>query len=130
MAGDFNQERLTETYKSLITLSTEAFRYLALINGGAVVALLAYLGNVTKAGSCPPDLSAPLLWFLGGLVSCGAAMAFAYVTQLRLLNELLNAGKLPTHHPLFLWAAMGTYLASLACFSYGAWVAVGAFQNA
>lgn len=127
MAGDFNQERLTETYKSLITLSVEGFRYLALINGGAVVALLAYLGNVAKGGGPVPNLGAPLLWFLVGLVACGVAMAFAYLTQLRLLNDLLAAGSFSTKHKSTLRVAILGYFVSLASFSYGAWVAVHAF---
>ncbi len=44
-----------ETYKSLITLSTEGFKFCALANGGPAVALLACLGNV--AGK---DHSVPL----------------------------------------------------------------------
>jgi hypothetical protein len=40
---DFHPE---ETFKSLITISVEALKTLALVNGGAAVALLAYLGNL------------------------------------------------------------------------------------
>jgi hypothetical protein len=46
MAENLAQEHWIETYKSLITLSLEAFRFSALANGGSAVALLAYLGNV------------------------------------------------------------------------------------
>lgn len=34
-----------ETYKSLISFGTEALKALQLLNGGAIVALLAYLGQ-------------------------------------------------------------------------------------
>jgi hypothetical protein len=37
---------LTETYKSLITLTVEALKMLALINGGAAIAILTYVGNL------------------------------------------------------------------------------------
>jgi len=127
MAGDFNQERLTETYKSLINLSIEGFRYLALINGGAVVALLTYLGNVTKNGGNIPDVSCPMLFFLLGLLSCGFAMFFAYFTQLRLLNELLQLGQLAVRHVFTLWAAMASFVLSLCFFGVGAWLAVEVF---
>jgi hypothetical protein len=40
----------TETYKSLITLSVEGFKFCALANGGAAVALLACLGNRWQGG--------------------------------------------------------------------------------
>jgi hypothetical protein len=42
---------LEETYKGLIPLSIEAIKMLALVNGGAAVAILAYLGNI--AGHAP-----------------------------------------------------------------------------
>lgn len=119
-------ERLTESYKSLVTLSVEAFRYLVLINGGAIVALLAYLGN-TKDGETP-ELGIPSLWFIVGLVACGFAMAFAYLTQLRLFNDLLLAGKFSTSHKPTLRAAMLCFVISLSSFSYGAWLAIRAFQ--
>lgn len=126
MTDHYIPERLTESYKSLITLSVEAFRYLALINGGAIVALLAYLGNAK--GGKTPDLGVPSLWFIVGLVACGMAMAFAYLTQLRLFNDLLLAGKFSTGHKPTLRAAMLCFVISLSSFSYGAWLAIQAFQ--
>lgn len=114
MTDQYIPERLTESYRSLVTLSVEGFSYLALINGGAIVALLAYLGNVE--GNNVPDLSAPLLWLIVGLVACGIAMAFAYLTQLHLFNDLLLNGKFSTRHKPALWAAILGYLRlEMAC---------------
>lgn len=128
MTDNYVTERLTESYKALVTLSVEAFRYLALINGGAIVALLAYLGNVK--GNNLPYLGIPLLWFIGGLVACGIAMVFAYFAQLRLFNDLLATGKFSTGHKTTLRLAVLAYIISLSCFSYGAWLAIQAFQCA
>ena len=47
-----------QTYKSLIHLSIEGFRFCALANGGAAVALLAYLGNIASKApglACVPN---------------------------------------------------------------------------
>lgn len=44
-AMSFNEEHALETYKSLITVSMEGLKTLLLINGGAVVAMLAFLGQ-------------------------------------------------------------------------------------
>lgn len=130
MAADFSQERLTETFKSLITLSVEGFRYLALVNGGAVVALLAYLGNVTKNGTPLPDLRVALLLFLGGLAACGAAMLCAYITQLRLLNDLLaGASSNDEKHRSTLRVAIAAFVVSLIAFCLGAFAAVQAFSK-
>ena len=42
---------IVETYKGLINLSIEALKALLLINGGAAVAILAYLGNLASRTS-------------------------------------------------------------------------------
>ena len=49
--GPFHPE---ETYKSLITISVELLKALALINGGAAVAILAYLGRTRQSFYCLP----------------------------------------------------------------------------
>jgi hypothetical protein len=85
-------DHLIETYKSLVTLSTEGFKLCALANGGAAVAILAYLGNV--AGKDPPvpvpDMRCAMGAFLAGLVFCGFGMFFAYLTQLERLDRIVK----------------------------------------
>jgi hypothetical protein len=119
------QQHWLETYKSLITLSIEGFKFSALANGGAAVAMLAYLGNV--AGSkClhPPDMRIPMGAFLAGLAACGFAMLFAYLTQLKLLNEGNSPRPPVLRHTWFLWTAIGLFATSLAAFGVGSWQAV------
>lgn len=118
------QEHFLETYRSLITVSLEGFRYLALVNGGAVVAVIAYLGGADKPA---PDLKGAMLGFIVGLVSCGLALLFAYLTQLRLLNEI-GREKVATMHTVPLNLAIVLYAVSLAAFSFGAWSAVSALS--
>ena len=120
---ELENDHWLETYKSLITLSIEGFRFAALANGGAAVALLAYLGNVAGKGGMP-DMRCPMAWFLAGLCACALAMACGYLTQLRLLNE--RAYSRPRHKwPL--WAAILAFVASFTCFAVGAWQAVTHF---
>jgi hypothetical protein len=81
---------IKETYKGLITLSVELVKMLALVNGGAAIALLAYLGNF--AAHAPPDQHPPHLtdaleWFGTGLFATVATVLFAYCTQLQLYSE-------------------------------------------
>jgi hypothetical protein len=61
---------LEETYKALIPLSIEAIKMLALVNGGAAVAILAYLGNIAGHASAAhqPNMVRPLVWFSAGLL--------------------------------------------------------------
>jgi phosphate/sulfate permease len=84
---DHWQWHITETFKGLITLSTEVVKMLALVNGGAAVALLAYLGNVAHNPGHPPHLTHALMWFCTGLFATLLAVIFAHLTQLKLYNE-------------------------------------------
>ena len=80
---------LEETYKGLVPSSIEAIKMLALVNGGAAVAILAYLGNI--AGHAPtvpqPDMICPLAWFCAGLLAAAITFIFAHWTQLLLFQE-------------------------------------------
>jgi phosphate/sulfate permease len=86
--NEFWEWHIAETFKGLITLSTGVVKMLALVNGGAAVALLAYLGNVAhNPGVNPPHLTLALTWFCKGLFATLLAVIFAYLTQLKLYNE-------------------------------------------
>ena len=123
------QEHWIETYKSLITISGEAFKFSALINGGAAVAILAYLGNVAGK-TAVPDMRGAMLPFLAGVVLCGLGWSAAYLTQYTLFNEERpNSPRLAAQsHKKYLWAAAILYLASLVTFCVGAWEAVTSFR--
>jgi hypothetical protein len=128
MVTELNDEHWIETYKSLITLSIEGFKFAALANGGAAVAILAYLGNVVGKGGIAPDMRFPMAAFLTGLTFCGTAMFFAYLTQLKLLNERQNRQRMKLSHAWVLWCAVILYALSLAGFGVGAWQAVLRFH--
>ena len=49
-------EHTSETYRSLISISMEGLKTLLLINGGAVVALLAYLGQSPQGPRLAPHV--------------------------------------------------------------------------
>jgi hypothetical protein len=111
----------------MITLSVEGFKFSALANGGACVALLAYLETVASKGAATPDMRLPMGAILAGLVSCGAAMLCAYVTQLTLFREERDGKTKWRWHQLFLWLSVAFYATSIAAFAVGAWWAVRRF---
>lgn len=127
MSNDPRHDDWLETYKSLITLSTEGFKFCALANGGAAVAILAYLGNVAGKGFATPDMSTPMAIFLVGLVLCGAAMLFAYFNQLSRLNRLSR--REDPSKDWRLWVAVVLFVSSLSAFACGSWQAVLAFKQ-
>lgn len=119
-----------ETYKSMITISIEGFKFLALANGGAAIALLAYLGNIAGKSLATPNMQLPMFFFLTGIAICGAAMFVAYLTQYKLLNEKNGdeeKNKKLKHNHL-LHTAIVLFALSLIAFLIGAWTAVVRFQ--
>ena len=128
MNTDISKSHWLETYKSLVTLSVEGFKFSALANGGASVALLAYLGNVAGKGATTPDMRFPMAAFLAGLLTCGFAIVFAYLTQLKLLNESSQSSTPRLSHGWLLWVAIILFVFSLAAFGIGAWQAVVRFR--
>jgi hypothetical protein len=126
--ADTMREYWLETYKSLITLSIEGFKFSALANGGAAVALLAYLGSVAGKSVPTPDMRCPMFAFLSGLAACGLSMLFAYLTQLKLLNEIGRSEKPEFGHGWLLWSAIVLFACSLIAFGVGSWQAVARFH--
>ena len=103
----FKYEHAIETYKSLISISTETFKALQLLNGGAVVALLAYLGQMAPTH---PEVvgyaKRPLGFFVAGLVSGTLVYITSYLTQLSLHNENIGTeGYKDGGHKLWLWVS-------------------------
>ena len=128
MASERSNQHWIETYKSLITLSIEGFKFAALANGGAAVALLAYLGNVTGKGVCAPDMRWAMAAFLVGLIACGCSMLFGYLTQLKLLNESRGCEYPKLTHGYLLWFAIFMFACSLVAFGISSWQAVVGFR--
>ncbi len=123
---DISKEHAVETFKSLILVSLQGLKLLALFNGGAAVALLAYLGNVAGKGLPVPNMRLPMACYVVGLIACGLAFFFGYLTQFRLYNESMGWSpqrQLVKHQVVGIIFA----LLSLAAFAVGSCVAVGRF---
>jgi len=117
---------LQETYKGLITLSIEALKMLALVNGGAAVALLTYLGAI--AARQPPTTAMPsirpaLLSFSGGLLAVVLAFIVAYVTQGQLFREERLGGSKSGNHVYGVIVGVTLAVLSASAFGAGCWLA-------
>jgi hypothetical protein len=120
-------EYKNETYKSLIQISLEGFKYLALINGGASVALVTYLTQA--APNARLDVTSPMACFLAGLVFCGLSFFFAYATQLALFEQAEKLDRPLPYKPTIRGAVLCSAL-SLFMFTAGCWLAVRVFAPA
>src|SRR5262245_57404650 len=124
---EIDQQHAIETYRSLIQISLEGFRLLALLNGGAAVAVLAYLGNIAGKGIRVPDMRCPMGCYMTGLVLCALSFIGSYETQLTLFNEAM--GRTPSgRHGLWLVLSLGLVVLSLAAFALGSFLAVSALR--
>jgi len=137
MACDMNTSpsdsswHLTETYKGMITLSVEALKMLALVNGGAAIAVLTYLGNIVARApnAVRPNISPALFCYCFGLSLTVLAFVFAYVAQLILYNEerkRVGGAEVPEGHVWLLWFCIALAIGATAAFGVGCFSGVRA----
>jgi len=127
---DFSEEQALETYKSMISIGTEAMEGLQLINGGAVVALLAYIGQAKDGAKLATRIDTPVAWFLAGLVAATLTFVLTYLTQFRLLNELRRPAEVKQGtHIIWLFITIGFAVLSILFFSIGSYAAVCALKG-
>jgi hypothetical protein len=72
-----------------------ALRAVLLINGGAAVAILAFIGSLATSARAQvqvnlPDLVSPLVWFAGGVAAAALGCVLAYCTNYSATASLLN----------------------------------------
>jgi len=110
----------------MVEISVQGVKYLLLINGGACVALLAYIGNSENPPATSANLQPSMLFFIIGVLLCGGLIGLTYLTQFRLLNELRD-GEDTLEHMASLRLGAVLYVLSIAAFALGAWQAVRVF---
>jgi hypothetical protein len=118
-------EHAIETYKSLVTLSLEGLKAILLINGGAVVAMLTFLGHAQHGEKLAAHMWWPLGFFIGGVICCAFAFIGSYGTQLALYNETVSPALYSgPSHKLVLALTVGLAILSVLCFAGGAFSSI------
>ena len=75
-------KKISDGFHAVITIGQGALKSGALINGGACVALLAFIGNIiTKEASMISGLSTALLIFGGGVLFAAISSGTTYLAQ-------------------------------------------------
>jgi phosphate/sulfate permease len=126
---DLTKDQALETYKSMISIGTEALKALQLINGGAIVAILAYLGKTPDSSKAAPYVEVPIALFVSGLVAATLAFLTTYLTQYYLFNDLFEQTDPKQRHVPWLVITVVISFASLILFACGALKAVKAFGH-
>lgn len=108
-----------ETYKSLILFGNTGLRFVLLVNGGAILALLTFVGNLQGKVNPAPDMTWPFVMFLTGILFGGFATLTAYFTQLTLYNESIgNVTNNESRNHTF-WLRRSLALIGLGIVSFG-----------
>lgn len=118
MSGNFADDQKLETYKSMISISVEGFKMLALLNGGAAAGILAAFDKIRNSIE-PVHLKYGVFWFVLGLISVGCTFFGSYFTQFKLFEEL-GTGQNVGRHMIPLKFALAACVLSLLSFAVGA----------
>jgi hypothetical protein len=122
-----------EIIYSLVNLGIKS---LILVNGGAIIALLAFLGNILPKGiSSSEGMEWVFYNYFGGLTFALLSLVGAYSYQVAELRLFANRTLLPLNFSgavstwLIVNAARWSAVLSLICFCMGSYKAVGVFQS-
>jgi len=126
MNHNWHQE---ETYKSLMLYGNNALKFVLLINGGAVIALLTFLGNLLKNNSHNIEIN--MSWSMGcfllGIIIGGIANLTAYYAQLKLYNESIGNIK-DTTHMRWVYITLGLVIFGILLFMIGSILTLNELQ--
>lgn len=147
-AHERHHQSIADARKAAIEAATTAIRLMILVNGGAVVALLAFAGALEtgESGSIVTmdALAAPIMWFAIGVGLSALTATLAYLVNL--LDEGILASLTQVwEHPYILddavpkhrritrillhWAAMFLALGSLVAFFVGVFQVTAAISG-
>lgn len=119
-----------ETYKGLIEISLSGLRFSIFSNGGAALALLAFLGQASVTAISLAAAKQAIAIFIIGVALGGAAHVTSYLTQLQLYGEsaLGSPEKGLFRHRNLLYLTVFLVALSIVAFAVGALSGVSAIQ--
>lgn len=115
-----------DTYKSLLSISDSAFKYLGSMNGATWLSVLVLSDKIPDSLVAAATLRMAITCFIVSLALTGFCYLFAYLTQLCLHNENLGDVK-KGRHAWFLWTTVVLYASGVCVYFWGAYQTVGAF---
>lgn len=122
MADD--QEK--EMFRTIFTYGEHAVKSVLLINGGAAVALLAFVGNILARGirtSLASDYSLPLAYYSFGVLAGSLAMGSSYITQYSYVHFRQRCGI------VWHWVTATLVASAYVCFGVATFLCYEAIKN-
>lgn len=110
---DLNKEYQQETYISMIEIGIMMIKFSGAINGGALLALLTFIGNAFKNGQ-QLDMTFPFILYAIGLTSTGFATMTTYIIQ-KTLYESKNSVWGYRFTWIFIVLSVGCFLVASIC---------------
>jgi hypothetical protein len=122
---DATNKSSLEMFRSVIEAGKEAINSALLMNGGAVVAMLSFLGATvgkTNSSALGLALTVPLMFFGFGVFAAGVAFAGRYITQFFYERDSDRVGR------CFHLATFASAVAAFGLFGFGVYRAYLAFR--
>jgi len=118
-----NLEAYLETFKATLTAGSNVVKMLMLVNGGAAIALLAFIGNIWTKDNISdyvPFLSVSLKYFCFGVAASLGCAGFTYFCQLTVSHNYFEPTKVLTFfgHAMNAFASICGFI-SIGYFFYG-----------
>ena len=116
-----------EMFRSVITATQSAIRSSLILNGGAALALLAFIGHLAtiKSGNIE-SFATVLLWFTAGALAITIVSGFTYLSQMLYSTEKDSIQKWGDRLKYF---CIVLAISSYGCFIIGMCYASSAFSN-
>jgi len=106
--------------RAAVDFALAGIRGMLLLNGGSVIAILTFMGNLNMYSDAQQTLVKAIGWFVGGLVAVMFTTVFSYLAQ----NQITKGA--PAGEGWLTKIAISMCLASIACFGIGALIAASA----
>jgi len=89
---DEKDEKL-ELYKSILSTSQQAVNYCFLLNGGAIIAIITFLGNYKGTTVDANPMATSIKIFVFGLISAATSSILLYITQYSYFRVALTGSR-------------------------------------
>lgn len=118
-------------FRGVLEFAQLAIRSLFIANGGAILAILTFVGNLwakDKAGPLAGAMLQPMQWFMAGTALALTTALVSYLSQVAFIELPRRDGQRTPLTAIWLrWVAIGAGAGSLAAFCTGAFMAARAF---
>lgn len=113
-----------EMFRSVITAGQNAIRSSFLLNGGAAVAILAFIGKLTESQqSLIPDFACSLTIFVAGVLAITMTSGFTY------LSQWFYSGGTPLKLKIGFWLNILSIVLGLSSYGIFIWGMYSAYTN-